>query len=55
MKEIIQCLKMRNKNHPTFNATAQSGSRTSEGLDEAYHFYSLPRIRSIWQILETGN
>lgn len=55
MKEIIQCLKVRNKKTPTFKTTLQSGSRNSEGLDEANHFCSLPRIRSIWQMLETGN
>lgn len=55
MKEIIQCLKEGNEKIPTFNATLQCGSRNSEGLDEVYHFCSLPRIRSIWQMLETGN
>lgn len=54
MRKRIQCFLDKSEKQ-TMNPNVQSGSRITEGLKEAYHFFSLQRIRSIWQTLETEN
>lgn len=41
------CISDKSEKHKATNPTAQAGSRVTEGQEEVFHFFSLPRIRSI--------